>query len=102
MSLEILGATVTALPSTTSHCLTFHSKERTSSILGSFLFEKAEEETEKVDEEKDRMSRVVLIDFSRIAFSLSFYHTPQVQFAVLTSQYNVRPPLHEFNCVFLI
>jgi hypothetical protein len=104
MSLEILGSSVTALPSSSDHdhTLTLHSKKSPTSILGSFLFEKAEEESEKTEEEKDRMTRVILIDFSRIAFSLSFYHTPQVQSSELTFQYDVRPPVHELNCVFLI
>ena len=103
MTLEIFGAAATALPSTADHAVTLHSqKSKSSSILGSFLFEKAEEETENTEEEKNSIARVVLEDFSRIAVSLSFYHTPQVHFAAFTFQYDVRPPLHQLNCVFLI
>lgn len=102
MSLELFGAAAVALPSTSDHTLTLHSQKSKSSIFSSFLFEKAEEETEETEEEKDGMMRAVLVDFSRIAGSLSFYHTPQVHFAAFTFQYDVRPPLHQLNCVFLI
>ena len=102
MTLQILGASVTALPSTSDHTFTLHPKKRPSSILGSFPFEKAEEETEEVEEEKDGMARVILIDFSQIVFSLSFFHTPQAELPVPTFQYNVRPPVHQLNCTFLI
>jgi hypothetical protein len=100
--LEILGVAATALPSASDDTLTLHSHKPLSSILGYFLFEKVEEETENTGDEENSMAGVFLLDFSRIAFSLSFYHTPQVQFTVLAFQYDVRPPLHEFNCVFLI
>lgn len=102
MSLQILGAPVAASPSNSAHAVTLHSKKLPSSILGSFLCEKAEEESEKSEEEKDGMARAILIDFARIAFSLSFYHNPQIQLPTLTFQYDVRPPVHELNCVFLI
>lgn len=101
MTLQILGASVTALPSTSDHTFTLHSKKRPPSILGSFLCEKAEEETEK-GEERDGMARVILIDFSRIAFSLSFFHTPPGELSVPAFQYNIRPPVHQLNCTFLI
>jgi hypothetical protein len=102
ISLEILGPSATASPSTSDHTATLHSQKAASSMFGSFLFEKTEEETERNEDEKDRMARIVLVNFSRIAFSLSFYHTPPVNLTVLPFQYDVRPPLHELNCVFLI
>lgn len=102
MTLQILGASVTALPSTSNHTFTLHSKKIPSSILGSYLLEKAEEESEKPEEENGGASRVVLIDFSQIAFSLSFYHTPLIQLSAPAFQYNVRPPVHQLNCTFLI
>jgi hypothetical protein len=103
MVLEIFGAAITAaLPSASTDTLTLHEHKPPSSVLAAYLFEKTEEETEETEEEKDRMSRVILLDFSRIAFSISFHHTPQVEVSVRGSQYDVRPPLHELNCVFLI
>lgn len=102
MSLDIVGASLTALPSTSDHALTIHAQKPPSSIFGYFLFEKAEEESEKTKEEKDGVARVVLIDFSQIAFSLSIYHNPQAELSVPTFQYNVRPPVHQLNCTFLI
>lgn len=102
MSVEILGAAAVSFPLDSDHTFTLHSPKSKSSIPGSFLFEKAEEETEKTEEEKNGIVRVVLEDFSGMAVSLSFYHTPLVHIAALTFQYDVRPPLHELNCVFLI
>lgn len=102
MTLQILGTSVSALPSASDHTIRLHSKKRPSSVLGSFLFGKAEEETEKPDQEKDGMTRAVLIDFSRMAFSLLVCHKPQVHFPVRIFQYDVRPPVHALNCVFLI
>jgi hypothetical protein len=102
MALEILGAAATASPSTSDYTITLRSEKSKASIFGYFLFEKAEEEIEKTEEEKDGIPGVVLVDFSLVAGSLSFYHTPQVLFVAFTSQYDVRPPLHQLNCVFLI
>lgn len=101
MTLQILGASATALPPTSDQTVTIHSKKVPSSVLGSFLFEKAEEETEK-QEENGRMARLILIDFSQVSFSLSFYHTPKVRFPVPTFQYDVRPPVHQLYCTYLI
>jgi hypothetical protein len=107
ISLDIVGASVAAIPSTSDHALTLHSQtlhsqKLPSAILTALLFEKAEEETARSEDEKYNMAGVVLLDFSRLAFSLSFYHTPPVQLQSPTFQYDVRPPLHELNGVFLI
>lgn len=102
MLLQVVGATANALPRTADHAITLHSRKAPSSILASFLFEKTEEGNEKSEEEKDRMARIVLIDFSQITFSLSFQHSPLARLEVPTAQYDVRPPLHQVNCVFLI
>jgi hypothetical protein len=101
MPLEIVRAAATEVPSTSDRTLTLHAQTDAWS-LDSFLFEKTEEETERTEEETDGMMRVILEDFSRIAVSLSFYHTPQVPFTALTSQFDARTPLHQLNCVFLI
>jgi len=101
MSLEILGIAATAFPPTCDHTFTQH-LQKSKSTFNSFLFEKAEEETEKTGEEKGGMMRAVLLDFSRIARSRSFYPAPQVHFEAFTFQYDVRPPLHQLNRVFLI
>ena len=100
--LEIVGAAITALPTSSEHTTTLHPKRSGTSVLASFLFEKSEEETEKTEKEKDRSDRVVLVDFSRVAFTLSFYHTSQKFLTHIAFLYNVRPPLHTLNCVFLI
>ena len=102
MSLEIFGASVDAIPPSSDHTLTIHSQKRPSSLFDNLFLQKAVEESEKTEEEKDGLPRVLLIDFSRMAFSLSFYYTPQIQLAVPTFQYDVRPPLHQLNCLFLI
>jgi hypothetical protein len=103
MSMDIIGASVTALPSTADdHTTIVHSQKSPSSVLTSFLCEKAEEESEKTEDERYSMAGVVLLDFSRLAFSLSFYHTPQVRLAVPAFQYDVRPPVHQLVRVFLI
>ncbi|HYC85013.1 MAG TPA: hypothetical protein VEB86_07315 [Chryseosolibacter sp.] len=100
--LETVGAAVTVLPATSERSATIHTKKPTPSVLGSLLFEKAEEETDKSEEEKDSSHRVLLVDFSRVALTLSFYHTSHTAFRPLACQYNLRPPLHALNCVFLI
>ena len=102
MSLEVLGASVNALPPASDHTLTTISQKQSPSLFGNLFFQEAEEESEKDEEEKDGTARVLLIDFSRIAFSLSFYHTPQVPLAAPKFQYDVRPPLHRLNSLFLI
>ena len=101
MCLQILGASVPTLRPTFDHAVTLRSKKRPSCALGSFLLEKTEE-TQKPEHEKDGIARVILADFSQIAFSLSFYHTPQVEFSVPAFQYDVRPAVHQLNCTFLI
>lgn len=98
MSLEILGASATAMPWTSGPCI--YSEEPPSSLFGSDLFEKAEEENERTEDES--LSRVILIDLSQIAFSLSAYHHRDFDLAVNTFQFDVRPPLHQLNCVFLL
>lgn len=101
MIFEIVGAAVTSLPANSDHALNYHTK-KPSSVFSSFIFEKAEEENEKTEEEKDGMSRVVLIDFNRVAVSLSIRHTPQIHFTRSAFQYDVRPSFHVLHCVFLI
>ena len=50
MSLEILGASITALPSTAEYALSICSEDTASGGLGFLMFEKAEEENEKTEE----------------------------------------------------
>jgi hypothetical protein len=100
--LEIVGTAVPSLPETSEHSATIHTKKPTPSILAYLIFEKVEEETDKNEEEKDGSHRIVLVYFSRIASTLSLYHARQTYFKPLTHQYNVRPPVHALNCVFLI
>jgi hypothetical protein len=108
MFLDIVGAAVTTLPTSSDHALTIHTSKSKCWMLISFLFEKSEEEseneeeTESPEEGKDTIDRIILQYFSRIAASRSFYYAPRIRFAALTFQYDVRPHLHEFNCVFLI
>ena len=99
MSLQIVAAAANTSSTISNENVTLHIKKP--AILN-LLFEKVEEESEKTDEEKDRMTRVVLIDFSQVVFSLSFSHTPQIQLSVLPCLSDVRPPVHELNCVLLI
>lgn len=103
MLLEILLTSATAL-SWTSCSIIYseeYSEELPSSLLSSMLFEKAEEENEETEEEKCLL-RVVLIDLSQIALSLSDYYSPDLNCAVNAIQYDVRPPVYQFNCVLLI
>ena len=102
ISADFIGASVTALPSGSDHGVTLHLQKPPSSVYTSLLFEKTEEENEKTQHERFGTAGVVLIDLSRIAFSLSFYHTPQVYVSVPAFQYDVRPPVHQLMGVFLI
>lgn len=103
MLLEIFVASATALSWTSCSVIYSeeYSEELPSSILDSMLFEKAEEENEETEEEKCLL-RVVLIDFSKITLSLSAYHSPDFDLAVNTFRHDVRPPVHQLNCVFLL
>lgn len=101
MSLEILGASLATLPSTSMSRLSIHS-QKAPSILGSFLFEKTEEEKESSEKENDHISRPILLDFSSAARSLSAFHSSDFHLIAHVFQYHVRPPVHQLNCVFLI
>jgi hypothetical protein len=102
MSLEILGASITALPSTAEYALSICSEDTASGGLGFLMFEKAEEENEKTEEENAHLHRPLLIDFSRIALSLSAFHSPAQIESTSFFRYTVRPPVHQLNCVFLV
>jgi hypothetical protein len=102
MSFEILAASLAVLPSGSDTRLAIRSQKSPSSILGSFLFEKTEEEKEGTEKENDHISRAVLLDFSSAARSLSAFHSPAFYSIAHASQYDVRPPVHQLNCVFLI
>jgi hypothetical protein len=102
MVLDIIGAAATAYPIHLDDQAAFSSKKNESSVISSLFIEKAEEENEKSEEEKRGCSRVVIADFSRIAFSLSRFHTPHVCDSARAHHYDVRPPLHAFNCTFII
>lgn len=103
ISLRIFGATVTALLPAFNHTGSIHTHETgVSTLFDTFLLEKVEDENEKTENESENVSRIVLIDFSRLAFSLSTYHSPQQELLVTAFQYDVRPPLHQLNCIFLI
>jgi hypothetical protein len=102
MSLEILGASLAVLPSASDSRLAIHSHKAPSSILGSFLFEKTEEENEGSEKENGSISRALLLDFSSAARSLSAFHSPDFHVVAHAFQYDVRPPVHQLNCVFLI
>jgi hypothetical protein len=101
---ETVGAAATVLSVDSNSQSSLHSKKPVSSVMGSLLFEKAEEETEKAEEEKDGTARTVLVDFSHIAFSLSYLHSHHHNHPARPAlmYYNVRPAMHAFNCVFLI
>jgi hypothetical protein len=101
-SLRILGASAINLPSAEHKFERIQSKKSNAcSALASFLFEKTEE-GENAGMNKDGISRVVLIDFSQIAFSLSYYYSGQIQVSDPTSWYDVHPPVYQINCVYLI
>ena len=99
MSLEIFGAPAAALRWNAEP--TIFSEEVASSILGSDLFEKAEEENENTEGAKS-LSRIVLADLSQIALSLSACHSPDFYLSVNTFRFDVKPPVHQLNCVFLL
>jgi hypothetical protein len=102
MVLEIVGAAVTALPADSNHILSYHTKKSSASVFDAFLFEKAEEETEKSEDEKSGSDRALLVDFSCIAHTLSIQFIPKVNLTPFAFHYNVRPPVYTLNCVFII
>jgi hypothetical protein len=102
MVLEIIGAAIAAIPKESDRGLSVHSKKPAASVFGAFLFEKAEEETEKAEEEKNGADRTVLVDFSWVAHTLSVQFVAKVNPSPFACLYNVRPPVYTINCVFLI
>jgi len=102
MSLQTLGTSATAMLWASDPGSYYEDyEELESSIPGSDVFEKAEEENEKTEEE-NCLSRVVLMDLAKNALSLCAYHCPDFEPSVNTIQYNIRPPLHQLHCVFVI
>lgn len=99
MTLEIFGMCVIT-PRWTANP-TIYREESPSSFLGSIVFEKAEEETEETEEGKS-FSRLVLLDFSQIARSLSIFYINDYHSIPHLSDSDVKHRLHQRNCVFLI
>src|SRR5687767_14815774 len=91
MVLEIIGAAVTAIPQGRDSNFSFHSKKSAASVFAVFLFEKAEEESEKAEEEKDGAHRALLVDFSWVAHTLSVHFIPKVNVSPFAFQYDLRP-----------
>ena len=100
-ALRVLGASAVT-PSPENATVAIHFKKSNSdSILAAFLLEKTEE-SEKTGLKKQGIGPVVLVDFSEVAFSLSYYYSGQIQMSAPTSRYDVHPPVHKLNRVFLI
>jgi hypothetical protein len=102
MSIDVVGAAVTVCPAESIDQPTLTSKRADTSLISSLFIEKAEEENEKSEEEKQSCSRIVLVDFSQIAFSLARFHTPHLYISRCSQTYDVRPPLYAFHCIFII
>jgi hypothetical protein len=103
VTFDLIGAAVTACADNSNEQTSVQSKKPTSSIIVSFLIEKAEEEEdEKAEEKKTGRTTTVLADLSRIAISLSLFHTHNLHPTPLVLTYDVRPSVHSINCVFLI
>lgn len=102
MLLEIMGSVFIGFPSSCDHKLSIHNQKSAASVIAAFICEKAEEENEKTENEKAHSERMILIDFSRVAFTLSLRHTPTHTALPITSHYDLRPPVYTLNCVFLI
>lgn len=100
ITFDLVGAAITARPVFLNDQTTMHSKKPSTSVIGSFILEKAEEENEKTEEESEGSSRTVLADFAHIAIFLSFFYTPRS--TPLALMYDVRPPVYALNCVFII
>ena len=102
MLLEIFGAAVTAISFISHDSLSYHAAKPRASVIAAFLFEKAEEENEKTEEEREHSDRVVLVDFTWVASSLSSRHTSNDRISPVTTRYDLRPPVYTLNCVLLI
>jgi hypothetical protein len=80
----------------------FAEKEAKSSFLSSIVFEKAEEESEKTEEERDNVFTVELADLSQITMVLSYIHTPKVEFVPAEHLYDGFPSLLTLLCTLNI
>ncbi len=102
MCLEIIGASATAGMSASCQGISIAAAEERTSIPGAFLFEKAEEENDKTEEENCHIARTLLIDFSHVAHSLSACYLGVLHLPANTTLFNVRPPAYRLNRVLLL
>jgi hypothetical protein len=102
MSIEIVGASFAVLPSSSDNSPIINFENPSSSIIDSFFFEKTEETNENNEEENDHMARVILVDFSCVARSLSAFHSSDFDLSVHAVQDHVGSPVYQVNCVFLL
>jgi hypothetical protein len=101
MTVECMSAALSQTESRVSYQKTIQALS-TSSFLHYIFFEKAEEESKNSEEKTDRLVSFPLIDFSRIAISLSHVHSPQVDLTPYQHRFGSYPSRLTLHCILLI
>jgi hypothetical protein len=102
MTCECVSAAVFSSTGSDIGRLAYHAKNTKSSVSTSVLFEKAEVESERGEEERDKVFTIELADLSQIAMVLSHFHSPRVHFIPNEHRQNSHPPLFELFCILII
>jgi hypothetical protein len=101
MAFECISAALTPVTANdTGNAATFK-KPSVSSLLSSVVLEKTEEE-QKGEEETDKFTTTILVDFSRVAFELSHVHTTNIRDISLLQPFNIERSLFRLFCTFII
>ncbi len=102
MTLECISSAIVTFPESLQRQVTVHQKHEKPSLFTAILSEKSEEETEKDEEERDRLFSTELADFYQIASALSWFHSPHIHFIPFEYKCTAQPRLFTLFCVLLI
>jgi hypothetical protein len=102
MTFECISSAIAKPADASIQHVTVHSKTEKPSVFAAMLSERAEE-TERNEEERDKIFSVELADFSKIATALSISHSPLSQLNFHETSYRAQPKrLFAIFCVLLI
>jgi hypothetical protein len=101
MTCECISSAMVSFPQSSNH-LSVQKKSSKPSIFETILSVKSEEETEKNEQERDKVFPIEIADFSQIARALSIHFTPVVNLTPLLLSEATGRKLFELFCVLII
>jgi hypothetical protein len=102
MTFECISSAIAMPDETSFQQVTVHQKGSKPSVFSAILSERAEE-TEKNEEERDKIFPIELADFSKIASALSIFHSPDAHLNFYAVNFKAHPKrLFAIFCVLLI